>query len=185
MKIKRPRNWTEQRLTLLAEIRNSRADKDWSVRELADEMQKHELVRRFQPAYSKSSVHRDLSLINNQLASKREELAEEYIHTQLDILDDAVENLVADLERLEMMKDSYEEEFRDAEAYYKTKVNLYKTLLLVQRRQASILPIDAPKKLMLESSHKIDIEHFYQIAERANVLQLDDPTIIDGDFYQA
>ena len=175
-RIKRPKNWVEQRLTLLTQIRNNQSEKDWSVRDLAEEMQKHELVRKFQPNYSKSSVHRDLALINQQLSHKREELAEEYIHTQLEIIDDMIEELVEDMEELNI------EDFKDSEAYYKTKVGIAKTILQAQRRQANILPIDAPKKLMLESKHRIDIEHYYQIRDRANAIMLDDPTVIDGEF---
>jgi chemotaxis protein histidine kinase CheA len=183
--MRRPKNWTERRLTILSEIRESDIERDWSVRDLAGEMQKNPLVQKYQPTYSKSSCHRDVALLNNQIASKREELAETYIHVQLDILDDVIGSLVSDLERLEQISETYEDEFRDAEAYYKTKANLIKTLLQAQRRQANILPIDSPKKLMLESTHKFDIEHYYLIAQQAGVLELDDPTIVEGEYHQA
>lgn len=174
--MKKPPNWIDQRLALLTEIRNDQSDKDWSVRDLADEMQKHPLVQKFQPNYSKSTAARDLALINQQLAHKREELAESYIHAQLEVVDSIIEDLVNEYDKL------IESDFENIEKFLKTKVNLTKAILMAQKRQASILPIDAPKKLSIESSHRFDIEHFYQIQQGVNNLLLDDPTVIDGDF---
>lgn len=188
MKIKRPKNWIEQRLTILTEIRNNEPERDWSVREVAEEMQKHELVQRFQPNYGKSSAHRDIALINQQLASKREELAESYIHTQLEITDELIDDLMDEYRSLTQSDfESYDEDgspdvFANKEKLIKAKVNLSKAILMAQKRQASILPIDAPKKLSIESSHRFDIEHYYQIQQDVNSLLLDDPTVVDGDF---
>lgn len=176
MRTKKPSNWVEQRLTILTEIRNNDAAREWTVRDLAEEMQKHELVQRFQPNYGKSSAHRDIALINKQLVQKREELAESYIHAQLEITEEMIDDLVDEYRSLASG------DFEDIESFLRTKVNLSKAILGVQKRQASILPIDAPKKLSIESSHRFDIEHFYKIQEGVNNLLLDDPTVIDGDF---
>ena len=176
MRLKKPKNFIEQRLTLLTEIRNNQPERDWSVRDLAEEMQKQELIARFQPDYSKSSAHRDLILIDQQLARKRAEPAESYLHYQLEITEELIDDLMDEYRGLA------EYEFEDMSELVKAKVNIAKAILAAQKRQASILPIDAPKKLSIETAHKIDIEHFYQIQQRASLLLLDDPTIVDGDF---
>ena len=176
MRLKKPKNWIDQRLTLLTEIRNDHPEREWSVRDLAEEMQKNELVVRFQPDYSKSSVHRDLILIDKQLSKRREELAESYIHYQLEITEELIDDL------MEEYRSFADYEFEDRADLVKAKVNLAKAILAAQKRQASILPIDAPKKLSIETAHKIDIEHFYQIQQKAALFKLDDPTVIDGDY---
>jgi hypothetical protein len=174
--IKKPSNWIEQRLTVLTEIRNNEPERDWTVREVADAMKQHPLVKQFQPTYGKSTAARDIALINEQLVHRREELAQAYIHAQLELTDEIIEDLVDEYRKLT------ESDFEDIEKFIKTKVTLSKAILLTQRRQASILPIDAPKKLSIESSHRFDIEHFYQIQQGVNNLMLDDPTVVDGEF---
>lgn len=176
MATKKPKNWTEQRTAILAEIRNDEPDRDWSVREVAEAMQKHELVKRFQPNYSKSTAHRDIALVEQNLVKKRDELAESYIFHQLETTDNILEDLLDEYESIA------EYEFEEKERFIKTKVALAKTILAVQKRQASILPIDMPKKINIESNHRVDIEHFYQIAQKVDTLILDDPTIIDGEY---
>lgn len=175
--MKKPKNWLEQRLTILTEIRNDEPERDWSVREISEEMKKNELVRRFNPNYGKSTAHRDLALINKQLISKREELAEHYIHTQLEITDNLIEDL---LDEYQAVDDNV---YEDHESIVKAKTNLAKTILSIQKRQSAILPIDMPKKLLVDNNFRFDIEHFYQIQRSVDdLILLEDPAVIDGDF---
>ncbi len=179
--MKKPINWIEQRLTILTEIRNDDPGRSWTSRETAEAMQKHELVRKFQPNYSKSTAHRDIVAIDDQLIEKREELAISYILSHLEVTGDLIANLIE--EYVDVDTGNHDLMFDDHLDVIKAKVTLTKAILAAQKRQAAILPIDMPKKVTIAAEGGFDIEHFYQIREEAKKqVMLDDPTIVEGEF---
>lgn len=179
--MKKPINWVDQRLAILTEIRNDDPSRYWTARETAEAMKKNELVRKFQPNYSKSTAHRDIVAINDELIEKREELAKSYIISHLEVTDDLIANLVAEYNAVDTGDHTLL--FDDHLDVIKAKISLTKAILAAQKRQAAVLPIDMPKKVTIAAEGGFDIEHFYQIRENAKKsILLDDPTIIDGEF---
>ena len=179
--MKKPTNWIDQRLTILTEIRNDDPARSWTARETADAMKNHELVKKFQPNYSKSTAHRDIVAIDDQLIEKREELAVSYILFHLEVTDDLIADLVEEYHNVKTGDHTLM--FEDRTDVVKAKVNLTKAIIAAQKRQADVLPIDMPKKITVAAEGGFDIEHFYQIREQAKKqIMLDDPTMVEGEF---
>ena len=172
---KKPKNWLDQRLTILTEVMNSDTEKSWTVRDIQEAMRAHPAIQEFQPNYGKSTAARDLAVINQEMSKRRKDLAEGYIVSQLNLTESLIDDLYEEYHSLDK-PDNWVEPDKKARA----KVALAKAINTLFVRQANILPIDIPKKIEIDNKHTFGLEDYLEIREIAG--ELDDPTVVEGDY---
>jgi hypothetical protein len=151
-------NWIEMRRTILAELIAAKPSANWTSEKMAEEMRAHHIVKSVQPNYSVNSARRDWLTIRGELATKRIELADEYIARQLEVVDNQLERLLEEWDDVEsiqkpdpiVLEDGTRIEMSDIE-FANKKLMLYerlnKSIERLMARQAKLLPIEVPKKL--------------------------------------
>lgn len=186
-KASRPK-WREQRLAILMEVINDEPTKKWSVRDMAQAMRQHPVVASIQPHYGKTTAHRDWLAIRDELKERRDELASDYIQSQLDITDEALGDLQREYDNLNKIDISLidDEEMRASIILnrIKAKKELIVAMDRMMSRQQTLVPVTVPKKLEVDERRvEMNLDTFLKMRERALALKDGDESnnVIEGE----
>jgi prefoldin subunit 5 len=187
----------EMRRKVLMEIIMGNPTEKWTARRMAEIARSHPWFREHMPNYGSMTAYRDFAAIKEGTKKARQDLAEQYITSQLDKLDDGIEDIEEDLRALGTLDDALEDLAQQSAAdpemvvdtlgqitkFVKAKESLYRTQLAMMRRQGQLLPLEVAKEVNVQQA-VFNIDKYHELREQLreeNKLELDDG-IIEGDF---
>jgi len=180
--------WRERRHTILLEIIGKDPTRRWSVRDIAAAMRRNPIISQVQPNYSHSTAHRDYLAIKEELREKREDLATDYISSQLEITENLLDDLTRQYEEVKQISvDDVDDPATRAQIAIK-KIGLKKDLVAaidrILARQQTLVPIAVPKKLDIsEKKLNVNLDALLALKGRIDeVPRIESPDIIDGQF---
>lgn len=162
--------WREKRREILMCIIATDPSRNWSYRDLAEEMRQNELVLAAQPNYGYSTAYRDWLVVRDELKEKRDELAGEYISTQLDITEGLIEGLMDDweaLKRIDIDDIDTEDDVKVLLSIIAAKKDIVTAVDKVMSRQQTLIPIAVPKHHVVDNNNNINLDVFHQLRRDA------------------
>lgn len=198
----------EERRKIIMEMIMKHPTKKWSYRMMAEEARKLPWFREFMPSYGSATAHRDYLAVLEETKERREQLAEQYLVTQLDALEESIYDVSSDIislggltEMVEKVQSDYKEYTTKLDKeqagpffdrliqitkFVKAKESLYNTMLRLQKRQSALVPMEVARELNV-TQQTINLDMFIEARKQmelnnGHTKTLDDGNTVDGVF---
>lgn len=156
-------------------------DKKWTAQAISEAAKEHKWFKEFMPTYSAATARSDLLAVLNEIKSRREELAEQYLAAQLDIVDDEIRSIQDDLDSLGDVKslvDGDDVSMNDILKFVRAKATMTNTLLRLLEHQNKLVPVEIPKRVDV-NQQIINLDMFLEARKELNFI--DDGMTVDGE----
>lgn len=171
------------RQAILAEIIAEQPSHDWTPAKIAEAMRDHEIVRGVQPRYSVVTARRDWYSLSNELAQSRKEMVDVYLNHQLETTEELLDDLIEEWNSLRAEEIEYYEDAPPPLVQRAARIRainaLGQAIERVLKRQASLIPIEIPRKLEIEEK-RINLDIFLEARTRQQ--KRINERIIDGEY---
>jgi hypothetical protein len=155
----------DERRTMIMEMMMARPNDDWTYQRISEEARKLPWFAEHMPAYSNMTAYRDLLAVRQETKENRERLAEGILVRQLDQTDEQINNVLEDIEELGTLADFLDDDgltINDIGHYVKAKDTLLKALDRLMTKQASLVPIEVPKKVEIDQT-RFSFDYYLEV----------------------
>jgi hypothetical protein len=147
-------------------------------------MQQHPTVMQNQPNYGHMTAWRDWGVIRKDLIERRDEVAADYIASQLETVDELLDQLEQDFKDLsDIDYNEIEDEAVRARLMvdsFRTKKDIVAAIDRLLGRQQTLVPIGIPKQLKIDSTHtSYNLDRLLELKKQA--LELAEGDVIEGE----